>query len=81
MTIDYRKIGKVQFSMKHNIKTLLEEAPYDMNGTAKTPAANTCSTSMMAQRIWHMMKQNYSTTWWQNYYTYAEGHVRTYKTL
>ena len=40
MTIDYRKKGKVTFSMEEYIKKLLEEAPYDMNGTAKTPAAN-----------------------------------------
>jgi len=40
MMIDYRKKGKVTFSMKEYIKKLLEEAPYDMNGTAKTPAAN-----------------------------------------
>ena len=40
MKINYRQRGKVQFSMKEYIKNSMEEAPYDMNGTAKTPAAN-----------------------------------------
>jgi len=39
MKIDYRRKGKVTFSMENYIKQLLEEAPYDMTGTAKTPAA------------------------------------------
>jgi len=38
--IDYRKKGKVTFSMKYYINKLLEEVSYDMSGVAKTPAAN-----------------------------------------
>jgi len=39
MKIDYRRKGKVMFYMENYIKQLLEEASYDMTGTAKTPAA------------------------------------------
>jgi len=39
MKIDYRRKGKVTFSMENYIKQLLEEALYDMTGTAKTPVA------------------------------------------
>jgi len=39
MKIDYRRKGKVTFSMENYINQLLEEAPYDMAGRAKTPAA------------------------------------------
>ena len=39
MKIDYRRKGKVTFSMEDYIKQILEEAPYDMEGIAKTPAA------------------------------------------
>ena len=38
--IDYRKKGKVTFSMKDYINKLLEEVPYDMSGVAKTPVVN-----------------------------------------
>ena len=38
--IDYRKKGKVTFSMKDYINKLLEDVPYDMSGVAKTQAAN-----------------------------------------
>jgi len=38
MKIDYRRKGKVTFSMENYIKQILEEAPYDMEGIAKTPA-------------------------------------------
>jgi len=39
MKIDYCRKGKVTFSMENYIKQILEEAPYDMEGIAKTPAA------------------------------------------
>jgi len=39
MKIDYRRKGKVTFSMESYIKQILEEAPYNMEGIAKTPAA------------------------------------------
>ena len=35
--IDYRRKGKVTFSMENYIKQMLEDLPYDMEGT--TPAA------------------------------------------
>ena len=38
MKIDYRRKGKVTFSRENYIKQMLEEAPYDMVGVAKTPA-------------------------------------------
>ena len=38
--IDYRKKEKVTFSMEDYIKKILEDVPHDMEGTAKTPAAN-----------------------------------------
>ena len=38
MKIDYCRKGKVKFSIENYIKQLLEEAPYDMEGIAKTPA-------------------------------------------
>jgi len=37
--IDYRKNGKVTFSMKDYIEKLLSEAPCDMEGNARMPAA------------------------------------------
>jgi len=40
ITIYYRQKGKVILSLKEYIKKLLEEVPYNMNGVAKTPAAN-----------------------------------------
>ena len=39
MKIDYLRKGKVMFSMENYIRQMLEGAPYDMEGTAKTPAA------------------------------------------
>jgi len=39
MKIDYRKKGKVTFSMEEYIDKLLKAAPYDMQGIARTPAA------------------------------------------
>ena len=41
MKIDYRRKGKVTFSMENYIKQILEDAPFDMEGTAKTTA--TCN--------------------------------------
>ena len=40
MKINYRKKGKVTFSVKEYISNLLNEVPYDMKGIIKTPAAN-----------------------------------------
>ena len=39
MKIDYRKKGKVTFSMEEYVDKLLKDAPYDMQGIARTPAA------------------------------------------
>jgi len=39
MKIDYCRKGKVRFSMENYIEQILEEASYDMAGTAKTPTA------------------------------------------
>jgi len=39
MKIDYCRKGNVTFSMENHIKQILEEAPYDMEGIAKSPAA------------------------------------------
>jgi len=38
MTIDYSEKGKLKFSMIEYIDSLLEELPYNMRGTATTPA-------------------------------------------
>jgi hypothetical protein len=40
MTIDYSIPGKVKFTMVDYIKTMLDELPDDMSGTATTPAAS-----------------------------------------
>jgi len=40
ITIDYRNNGKVKFSMQEYINILLEEVPFEMDGTAKTLATN-----------------------------------------
>ena len=38
MTLDYSTPGKVQVSMTHYIKLILQDVPGDMHGTAATPA-------------------------------------------
>jgi len=38
MKIDYHRKGKVTFSMENYVRQILEEAPYDTDGIAKTPA-------------------------------------------
>ena len=40
MTIDYSKKGQVTFDMTQYLKTVLDETPDDMSGTAITPAGN-----------------------------------------
>ena len=40
MTIDYSLTGKVMFTMVDYIKTMLDELPSDMDGTAPTPASS-----------------------------------------
>ena len=39
MQIDYQKKGVMTFSMKEYIEKMLKETPYDMEGSAMTPAA------------------------------------------
>jgi len=40
MMINYHNKGKLNFSMQEFISKLIDELPYDMDGIAKTPAAN-----------------------------------------
>jgi hypothetical protein len=40
MNLNFENPGKVGFSMKQYVETVLEKAPEDMDGEAATPAAN-----------------------------------------
>lgn len=79
MKIDYRRKGKVTFLIENYIKQIIEEAPYNMEGIAKTPA--TCHLFNVNDRAKTLQeeKRSYSTTWWLSFFTYAAECDKTYK--
>ena len=81
MKIDYLRKGKVTFSMESYIKQILEEAPYNMEGIAKTPAACHLFNVNDGARSYKKKKCSCFTTWWQSSFTCAAEHDKTYKQL